>query len=297
MGTVLEIEAFGGERKRTEEAVSAAFREVEEVERRLSNWREDSELSRANTVAARAPVALSRETWWSLFRALVLARETQGAFDPTVGAVTEALGLTGAVPDPTRARIEAVGWRNALLDPASRTLRFAVSGAAIDSGGFAKGEALDRALAALRRRGVRAARLNFGGQIAVAGSATLAGVRARLGRVGVADPRAGSRREIARFNMGDGSVSTSGVSERPGHLLDPRTGVPAPFSGSVTVVADTALRADALSTALFVMGPRVGLAFAEARGVAALYLLPAPTGWTILASRAFPPVSRLEETS
>jgi len=288
MGTVLEIEAVGPDRAATERGLAAAFRAVEEVERRLSNWREESELSRANASAATGSVTLSPATWRSLLVAIALARETDGAFDPTVGAVTEALGLTGHPPDSARARPEAIGWEKARLDPQTRTLAFAVPGGAIDSGGFAKGEALDRALVEMRRCGLTAARLNFGGQISLWGSRTRAG-RRDFGEVSVAEPRPGSERELYRFVPGDGSVSTSAASERRGHIIDPRTGTPAPFTGSVTVVADSGVRADALSTALFVLGPRAGLDLANRRGIAALFVVPRDAGrWDLVASRRFP---------
>jgi FAD:protein FMN transferase len=275
MGTILEIEAFGPDSGAAEAGVAAAFRSVEEVEARLSNWRPDSEISRAN---AGRPISLSPATWASLTRAFALARETGGAFDPTVGAVTRV--------DRSRARPEAVGWRNARLDPGARRLSFAVAGGTIDTGGFAKGEALDRALVALRSHGVRAARLNFGGQISLFGAS---GTRFRdLGTVSIAEPRLGSSRELARFRAPDGSVSTSGQSEQPGHIVDPQSGAPVTFRGSVTVFADTGTRADALSTALFVLGPARGIAFADRRGIAALYVVPRGRGWQFVPSREFP---------
>jgi thiamine biosynthesis lipoprotein len=273
MGTILEIEAFGPDAGAAENGVAAAFRAVEQVESRLSNWRPESEISRANTGR---PISLSPATWGSLTRAFALARETGGAFDPTVGAVTRV--------DRAHARPESVGWRKARLDPRERRLSFAVAGGTIDTGGFAKGEALDRALVALRSRGVLAARLNFGGQIALFGAS---GIR-NLGAISIAEPRPGSSRELGRFRAKDGSVSTSGQSEQPGHIVDPSTGAPVPFTGSVTVVAENGARADALSTALFVLGPARGIAFADRRGITALYVIPRGRGWQFVPSRGFP---------
>jgi FAD:protein FMN transferase len=266
MGTILEIDAIGP-RSATESAVGAAFAAVEEVDRRLSNWRADSELSRANAAAAtNRPFRLSPATWRCLSRAFDVSRETEGAFDPTVGVATG---------------VRTIGFKNVILDSNGCTLTFAVPGGAVDSGGFGKGEALDRALVELRRRGVVAARLNFGGQITLLG--------ARFGDVSIAEPRAGSKRELCTFRTEDGSVSTSGVSEKPGHIVDPRTGAPPPFAGSVTVVADNGLRADALSTALFVLGPEDGLDLANRNSIAALFVVPRSNGrWDLLASQCFP---------
>ena len=282
MGTILEIDAHGADATATEAAVAAAFEAVDEVEARLSNWKPESEISRAN--AAGHPFSLSPETWGSLTRALDVARETDGAFDPSVGAVTRA--------EPGAARPDAIGWTKVRLDATGRTLSFAVPGGAIDTGGFGKGDGLDRALAALRCRGVEAGRLNFGGQITLFGTAGAADRLGDLAAVAVAEPRAGSSRELARFRAGDGSVSTSAQSERPGHIVDPRTGAPVAFAGSVTVLAETGTRADALSTALFVMGPTRGIAFADRRGIAALYVVPRGGGWQQVPSRNFPRLRR-----
>lgn len=281
MGTILEIEALGADASATEAGVAAAFRAVDEVEARLSNWRPASEISRANTGR---PFSLSPATWGSLERAFALARETGGAFDPTVGAVTRA--------DPGRARPAAIGWEKVRLDPRRRTLSFTVAGGAIDTGGFGKGEGLDRAVSALRSHGVGAAQLNFGGQISLYGTSGAAGRSRDLGTVAIAEPRAASPRELGRFSVEDGSVSTSGQSEKPGHIVDPRTGAPVAFAGSVTVAADTGTRADALSTALFVLGPARGIAFADRHGIAALYVVPRGAGWELVPSRAFPRLRR-----
>jgi thiamine biosynthesis lipoprotein len=271
MGTILEIDAIGPRPEVTEQAVAAAFAAVQDVDRRLSNWRPDSELSRANVAGSGRPIAVSPATWRSLSRAFAVARETDGAFDPTVGAATGA---------------RTIGWENVVLDSEGCTLTFDVAGGAIDSGGFGKGEALDRAVVELRRRGVVAARLNFAGQISVLGN--------RFGEVSIAEPRAGSRRELCAFRVEDASVSTSGVSERPGHIIDPRTGAAPLFAGSVTVVADNGLRADALSTALFVLGPEAGLELADRRSIAALFAIPRPAGgWDLVASECFPQLTAL----
>jgi len=266
MGTILEIDAVGPTSLVTEAAVAAAFAAVEDADRRLSNWRADSELSRANAAASGGPVALSPATWRCLSRAFDISRETDGAFDPTVGV------FTGA---------RTIGWEKVILDSRRCTMTFAAPGGAVDSGGFGKGEALDRALLELERRGLVAARLNFGGQISVLG--------ARFGDVSIAEPRAGSNRKLCSFRTEDASVATSGVSEKPGHIVDPRTDAPPPFSGSVTVVADNGLRADALSTALFVLGPDEGLDFANRESIAALFVVPRADGrWDLVASRCFP---------
>ena len=286
MGTVLEIDVFGPDALRLDRGVEAAFEAVDSTERRLSNWRADSELSRINRQAFRHPVVLSPETWRSLSAAFRLAEETDGAFDPTVGAVTLDSGGLAGEGGRSPATPGSVGWRFVALDPDRRTVALDNARAAIDSGGFGKGEALDRAASILKRRGAVVGRLNFGGQILLFGTETATGRAAALGRVAIAG--AASRPEPPlELSIGDGSLSTSGDSEKPGHLIDARTGRASLFHGSVTVLAHTALRADALSTALFVLGPKEGIAYADRRGIPALWMENARPPHPGLASRSF----------
>ncbi len=283
MGTVLEIDAAGGpESSAIHAAVESAFAAVGGVEGRLSNWRPESELSRANRAAGRRAFTLTEATARSLSVALALADETGGAFDPTVGPITLAR-LSGNSEAPGDSDLPAllreIGYRRARVgrstaaagSASAAALTFDSPGMSIDSGGFGKGEALDAAAAALRAAGVESARLNFGGQILVSGSLALSGRAAAFGRAAVAFPD-DSRRLVAHVVIPDGSLSTSGDAEQPGHLIDPRTGRAATFHGSATAFAATGIRADALSTALFVMGPAAGIAFANARQIPALFV-------------------------
>ncbi|MEO8191580.1 MAG: FAD:protein FMN transferase [Acidobacteriota bacterium] len=294
MGTVLEIEAAGGlQGSSAEAALESAFAEVGRVEERLSNWRPESELSRANRSAGREAFPITRATAESLIAALALAGETGGAFDPTVGPITleriPGLAKNSGGRDISK-RVREVGYRRARVDVSAptATLSFDSPGMSIDAGGFGKGEALDAAAAALRAAGVESARLNFGGQILVLGSLGRPGIAAVYGRAAVAAPD-DSGRLVSRVVIPDGSLSTSGDSEQPGHIVDPRTGRAAAFHGSATVFASSGVRADALSTALFVMGPAAGIAFAEARQIPALYIdaagrLSASRAWSELPS-------------
>jgi thiamine biosynthesis lipoprotein len=144
---------------------------------------------------------------------------------------------------------------------------------AIDAGAFGKGEGLDRAAAAL---GDIPLMIDLGGQVSVGSHPAPDGWT-----IGIADPR---RRDVPALHvrMTSGSLSTSAGSERDlavngarvGHIVDPRTGRPATFDGSVTVWHERGLVADILSTALYVMGPEAGLRWAEDRGLAACYLIP-----------------------
>jgi thiamine biosynthesis lipoprotein len=143
----------------------------------------------------------------------------------------------------------------------------------IDEGGFGKGAALDQALNSLRESGIESASLNFGGQLAFIGEDERV--------VPIANPQ--DRMDVVlELRVAGGSVATSANTERSGHLLDPRTGRPAKDFGSVTVWASSALAADALSTALFVLGPREGCALAEQmEGVEAAFIETSKSGMNV----------------
>ncbi|HYC91287.1 MAG TPA: FAD:protein FMN transferase [Thermoanaerobaculia bacterium] len=126
-----------------------------------------------------------------------------------------------------------------------------------EAGAFGKGYALDRMLALTSGE----ATIDFGGQLIVRGSREVA----------IADPRDRTRPVLA-LTLADASLSTSGNSEQPGHIFDPRTGKSLAGRGSVSVIAGDAMAADILSTALFVMGEEDGLRWADAHGVAAIFI-------------------------
>jgi thiamine biosynthesis lipoprotein len=284
MGTRLAIETGGPAQ---EQAFDDAFSEVGRLEAILSNWMPTSEVSRLNREAALAPVRCSPDLFDAVSAALRWARLTGGAFDPTVEPLTMALGLRddgrppgGGAPGRVldgAARTERlpIGWRHVQLSPASRSVRFDAPGVGIDFGGIGKGIALDAAARALRRHGVQNALLDFGGQVLALGRPP----GAPAWTIGIADPEDRDR-AVAVVGVADVSVATSGNAERAvmtpdgpiGHILDPVEQKPAQFEGSVTVAAPDATSADALSTALFVMGPLKGAAWADRRNIPALYL-------------------------
>ncbi|MFN8011726.1 MAG: FAD:protein FMN transferase [Holophagaceae bacterium] len=264
MGTVLALHLEGGDQARLQAGAEAALAEVGRIEAACSTWRPESAWSRLNAAEGRA-VALDRE-WIDLLEAAKRwTARTGGAFDPCLRPLMEAWDVRG------RGRVPGAGERalalresgaeHLVLDREAGTARLEGRHAGVEEGGFVKGYALDRALAAAREAGARTGWFDFGGQVLVAGERV----------VPVARP--GPRDRLAlTVRLRDASLATSGTSERGRHILDPRTGRPCPAWGSVSVVAPTAFEADVLSTALYVMGPTQGLAWAEARGLPACFL-------------------------
>ena len=264
MGTVLSLSVALPDRSAALEASEAAVVEIARVEERLTTWRAGGPLDRVNAARPGEAVALEPELSALLSAVFEWSERTEGAFDPTVLPLVRAWDLRGRGRVPNAALLSralaATGRERFRLDPATGEIRRLSGDAGIDEGAWGKGYALDRAVAVLRRAGVRDAQVDLGGQVSSIGRVAVA----------VADPR--DRRRIAgAIEVENGSVSTSGNSERGrtirgrrvGHLLDPRTGQPAPDFGSATVVAPSGLTADVLSTAFFVLGPAKGLDLSE----------------------------------
>lgn len=292
MGTSCSLTVLSDDRQISLETVEQFIRVLEDAERELSTWREGSALTSLN----RQPVGAPFEAGLGLSRLLSKLRywvsETGGAFDPGVGALIEAWGIRSggrypSEPELIKARLRS-GMRLYQIDaPAGLITRTA--DVIIDCGAFGKGEALDR-LHSTGSVNNSSWLVNLGGQVAVQG------IRPRTDGWGVniAHPRFRERPAL-NIRLASGSLATSGGSERDlkvsgrkvGHILDPRTGRPLEFAGSVSAWHESALIADILSTALYVMGPDVGLEWAEFRGLAACYLLPTQNGIECRATRDF----------
>ncbi len=256
----------------------AVFKEVARLETILSNWRTDSELSRLNRAAGGEAIACSVDLFEAIVRAVSWAEITGGTFDPTVEPVVRRLGLIGDPYDgrPAVAAPASDGpggdWRNVVIDRTARTVRLRSAGMGLDMGGIGKGIALDAAARVIREAGRDSALLDFGGQVMAIGRPA----REPEWTVDVADPDDRDR-IVGRVRVHDLSLSTSAPGGRRGpggdpHIVDPRTGRPAAYTGSVTVAATDATSADVLSTALCVMGADAGLAWARGRDVAALFV-------------------------
>jgi len=267
MGTVLQVAVTAPTRDRGLEASERAIREIQRVEDLLTTWR-DSPLARLDAAPAGAEVPLDEELSGLLAATFAWAGRTDRAFDPTVMPLVRAWDLRGAGHVPTPGELaralDATGTTNFRFGSAGQTLVRLDAGAGIEEGAWGKGYALDRALEKLDD-GVGAL-IDLGGQVVARGR----DASDRAWSVAIADPRRRDR-PVITLRLGDVSASTSGDSERSrvvgtrriGHLLDPRTGEPAEDFGSVTVVAPSALDADILSTAFFVLGPEKGLALSD----------------------------------
>ncbi len=272
MGTAIRVELWAPDRRSGEAASAAVMEEMHRIDRAMSPHKPSSELCRINREAARQPVVLSEEMYRLLERALVFSRLSDGAFDISYAAVGQLYDYRQRVRPSAHALQAAqarVGWQHLQLDPRARTVRFGLDGMRIDLGGFAKGHAVDNAVALLARRGIRHAYVSAGGDSRVLGDR-----RGRPWSVAIRDPRRAGEM-VAVLPLEDVSISTSGdyerffddavdgVTERVHHLIDPATGHSPAGVHSVTVLAADGLTSEALSKAVFVLGVTRGLALVE----------------------------------
>lgn len=268
MGTTFEVTVYRPESEaaQTNDDLDAAFVRVTDIDQRMSLYKPDSELVALNAQAGTNDIPLSEPLYDVLSASAFYDELTQGAFDITVQPLVDLWGFyrvrDASVP-PQREiakALQIVGMDRLALD-SETPLAALESGTSVDLGAIAKGYAVDVIVEDLQQRGVSAALVNLGGMVRVFGQPS----GKRLWTIGVRHPR--ENRLIGEIRLTGGAVATSGDydryfevdGKRYSHIIDPRTGQPAQELPALTVVAPTALAADALSTAAFVLGPDKGM--------------------------------------
>ncbi|MFO0577828.1 MAG: FAD:protein FMN transferase [Polyangia bacterium] len=279
MGTFVQVRAYlsGAPSPQREAEVGPklemALAEIRRLERLMTTWQPDSEVSRINAAAGRAAVAVSPEVLDVVRRSLLYSQRSRGAFDISFYALRGLWrfdeDLTPELPDPAelRRRLSLIDWRQIWVDEKARTVRLGRAGMAINLGGIGKGYAVDAAVALLKKQGLPSGMVQAGGDLMLFGSKDgqpfMAGVR---------DPRSTDPGDyFAVCPVSDHAFSTAGDYERAfikdgvryHHILDPRTGQPARAARSVTVYAKDATTADGLDDAVLILGPTEGLRLIE----------------------------------
>jgi thiamine biosynthesis lipoprotein len=291
MGTTFDIRVVAVNEPAAEAGLEAAFAEIARVEELLSEWRESSEISEVNRQAGREPVVVGPDLYKVIERSVEISELTDGAFDVTFAGC-------GALWSFTKARVPSaealttclvgVGYGQIRLAATRSTLFLPRPEMRIGIAGIGKGYGVDRAADVLEERGFTDYIVDGGGDIRLRGAKPDG-----PWRVGIRHPRQPDQL-YAALNTEAGAVVSSGdyfqFFEKDGvryhHILDPTTGRPARRTVAVTVIARTAMDADALATGMFVLGPERGLALAERmEGVEALFFGP---DLTVQSSSGFP---------
>ncbi len=268
MGTSVSVELWTDDEARGRELVDEVIEDYRRIDRDMSTYKPDSQISQVNAHAADRPVHVDRELSTLIQRALGLSVLSGGAFDITYESVGYMYDFH-AHKHPTQAQIDSrladINYRHVIVDADASTVRFDVPGVRINLGGIAKGYAVEHAAEMLKREGIEHAVLNAGGDTRVLGD--------RLGKpwiIGIRHPRVANE-VVTRLPLVDEAISTSGDYERYfiegghryHHIINPSTGKPTHGVVSATVIGPDATMTDGLSTTLFVLGVKKGLALIE----------------------------------
>lgn len=267
MGTVFTVAAYGRDLDLLAETVNEAFEEIDRLDRQMSNYKAESELSSINREAARKPVVVEPNLFQLIGDSVRYSIETDGAFDITVGPLMKSWGFfrgRGRVPADSEIvqALGRIGYCHVQLDTVRRTIHFDKAGIELDLGGIAKGYAVDRVVEILRAHGITRALVS-------SGTSSIYGLGAppqeRGWKVTVRDPFDAQKAGDV-FYLRDFSISTSGNYEKffkfgakvYSHIMDPHTGRPVENMLSTAVLASQTTRSDALSTAFYVLGVEGG---------------------------------------
>lgn len=278
MGTDLEITVSASEASSAEAAFSSVEDEMARIESLMSEWMEGTPVAEVNRNAGIKPVAVPDEVFKIISDAVLISEASKGAFDITWASMR---GLWSFAPGSERVpskeevdgRVGLVNYRDIVLDRSKKTVFLKRKYVAIGLGAIAKGYAVDRAMKKIVSGGIKDAIVKAGGDMRVQG-------RGPDGpwKIGIRDPR-DKEKFIATLDLTNASISTSGDYERSfikdgvhyHHIMDPKTGFPARGTRSVTILGPDTETTDALSTAVFVMGPEAGLRFIKSlKGIEAL---------------------------
>ena len=213
------------------ENASLAVAEIKRLDDLLSQFNPSSEVSQINQNAGKHPVLVSEDTYNAINQAYQMSELSKGAFDVTLG--------------------KGGSYRDIILDRGRKRVYLRKAGMKIDLGGIGKGYAVESARRILQEKGTKKALIDLRSSIAVIGGSW---------KIGIFDPRNHQNEILGAVNLNDGdALSTSGQYEQTGHIIDPRVGKVADKCLSVTIIAKDAGLADALSTAVFVLGPVDGM--------------------------------------
>ncbi len=275
MGTFAHIIAVAADSDTAQKSVEAAFDQLVLVDKIMSDYKPDSELSKVNRQAFKNPVKISKPLFEVLNKSIAFSKKTDGAFDITVGPLVDlfhAAGQKGVPPtedEITQAKAKT-GFEKLILDGQSKTIKFAVEGMRLDLGGIAKGYSVDKAVEAMKKCGA------LGGLVAAAGDIRVFGTPPK-GKsswlVGLQDPNkisdsVDTAETLLTLHLKDMAVSTSGDYRRfttidgkkYSHIINTKTGTSSQDLTSVTVIAYNSIDADAIATSVSVMGIEKGLA-------------------------------------
>ena len=265
MGTQAKVEFEWGDDAQAKIMIEQVVAEMNRIDRLMSPYKENSELSQINRLAAKQPTRISRELFTLLERSNYFSELTNGAFDISFSSVGYLYDYRNNIK-PSASKIEllksAINFKNIVLNKALSTVYFTDDRLRIDLGGIAKGHSVDTSIALLQNAGVINAYVNAGGDSRLIGKKN-----DRMWYIGVRHPR-DENKLLVNLPLEEVSLSTSGDYERffiedgirYHHIIDPKTGRSVKHIQSATILAKDSTTADALSTSIFILGVEKGMA-------------------------------------
>jgi len=246
-----------------------AMQRIRALEKMHSFYLPESDISLLNNAAGKEKVRVNQETAFLLKQAVSYSSLSEGAFNIMVGPLVRRWKVTAESPDvPSSAEINSllalIDYKDLRCNEAEGTAFLARKGQMADLGGIAKGFAGDEAIKIYKKNGIRSALIDIGGNICALGT----NIDGKPWNVGIQDPRRKRGAYLGSIKLSDKAVSTSGAYERffesggkkYHHIIDPKTGYPSESDLiSATIIADSSVETDALSTAVFILGAEKGM--------------------------------------
>ncbi len=277
MGTFARVVVVAADRNTANKCINDAFTEIQKVDELMSSYKSDSQISLVNRDGFKRAVEVSDSVYEVLYRSIEFSKLTDGAFDITVGPLVDLFHSSEKIETaPSEEEIAQaktkVGFEKLELNDQNKTVRFTIEGMRLDLGGIAKGYAVDKAIEAAKKAGAVGAMVDIGGDIRCFGIAPQ-GKESWL--IGLQNPSTnsdvGEDNILMELKLTGQAVATSGdyqqfvliKDKRYSHIINRQTGTSAEGLSSVTIIADNAIDADALATAVSVMGMEKGFALIE----------------------------------
>ena len=272
MGTIIEVVLIGENQEKAEKAALQAFHEIRRIEQLMSPKIETGDVFRINRSAGKEWVEISSETLHVIQKSRDISELSEGGFDITVGPLIELWRIArekGYPPSDKdlKRSLDLVGYRNILINQGGKIL-LKKNGMSIDLGGIAKGYAVDKAFKVLNSLGYKNLIVNAGGDLRAGGLKF-----DQPWSIGIQDPRI-PEKIMAKLSFSEGAIATSGDYEkyfiyqgkRYHHIFNPRKGLPTEECQSVTILCKEGILADAMATAIFVLGPEKGYSLCQRVG-------------------------------
>ena len=285
MNTVAKIIAIAPDEKTAQSSINSAFEKIYRLEKLMNRFDPNSQLSHVNELAAKEPVKVDKELFEILQQSVHYSKETGGAFDITVGPLVDLWRKCAEANSmPTDKQLSQVkkiiGYDKLLLDVNDCSVKFAVKGMRLDLGAIAKGFAADKAEQEMKKCGATGGLIDLGGQIGCFGTTE----KGDKWIIGIRNPAKNENNQIIlKLSFSDMAAATSGNYERFykigehhfSHIFNPETEKSADQISSDTIICPSGTQADALATAISVMGGAKGLEFIEKTDNTEAIIIPA----------------------